>query len=117
MSDEIIDKLLLHNLIQYELVHFNLDEFYSFQHYKAESVKNGHTLSVNNHQNDKNKSITAHSKTDIDAMVYYVYTYQSTKTQCYIFQPLFFFYVRQAAEPSVRFIHSAYPSAAVFSSQ
>ena len=68
------DSILSHeNITEYELVHFNLDEFYSFgiiefdynnTHYKVQLFKNNHISPIINHQTDKNISITHHRKAD-----------------------------------------------------
>ena len=68
------DSILTHeNVTEYELVYFNLDEFYSFGiiefdynniHYKVQLFKNNHILPIINHQTDKNITITHHRKTD-----------------------------------------------------
>ena len=71
------------NVTEYELVYFNLDEFYSFDiiefdynntHYKVQLYKNNHILPIINHQTDKNISITHQIKTD-DLWYVYRYTY------------------------------------------
>ena len=73
-KSSIPDSVLSHeNATEYELVHFNLHEFYSFgiiefdyndTHYKVKLIKNGHISPIINHQTDKNISITHHTKPD-----------------------------------------------------
>ena len=68
------------NVTEYELVHFNLEEFYSLgvvefdyndQHYKVELFKNGHISPVINHQTDKN--VTTHYRKPEDSWYVYIY--------------------------------------------
>ena len=68
------DSILSHeNVTEYELIHFNLDEFYSFgiiefdynnTHYKVQLFKNDHISPIINHQTDENISIIHHRKAD-----------------------------------------------------
>ena len=65
----------LENVTEYELVYFNLDEFYSFgiiefeyinTYYKVKLFKNKHISPIINHQTDRNISITYDRKLEDD---------------------------------------------------